>query len=98
VEAILRKFCRELLEPEVERLRRRLLLTADLLRKTGKGGEVVEMTIAAALSMGTIPGACHCHPFLRRVALESLEMAREALAEGFDPRHQGGEGDDGEWE
>jgi hypothetical protein len=30
----------------------------------------------------------HKHPFLKRFALESMDMARESLAEGYDLRDQ----------
>jgi hypothetical protein len=46
----------------------------------------VERVLAAAASIaaGRIP--LTRHPFLQRLALESMDMAREALAEGYDLR------------
>jgi hypothetical protein len=37
----------------------------------------------------------HKHPFLKLFALESMDMAREALAEGYDLREQD---EEDEWE
>jgi len=93
MELLLKKFCRELLVPEIERIRKRLFLTADLMRKTNKERELVETTLAAAMSLDA-----HCHhPFLKRLALESMGLAREALAEGYDLRQYASDEDD-EWE
>jgi hypothetical protein len=93
--SLLERFCKELLAPETERIRRRLLLTADLMQNTGIERQLVEMTLAAAVSLDA-PRFLRHHPFLRRLALESMEMAREALAEGYDPRLNSC--DEDEWE
>ncbi len=85
-ETLLEKFCGELLVPEIERIRRRLFLTADLMQQTGKERLVVERTLAAAVSLDAPRFHRRHHPFLRRLALESMDMAREALAEGYDLR------------
>ena len=85
-ETLLEKFCGELLLPEIERIRRRLFLTADLMLQTGKERLVVERTLAAAVSLDAPRFPRRHHPFLRRLALESVDMAREALAEGYDLR------------
>jgi hypothetical protein len=95
-EMLLEKFCGELLVPEIERIRRRLFLTADLMQKTGKERLVVERALAAAVSLDAPRFHRRHHPFLRRLALESLDMAREALAEGYDLRLFPDEEDD--WE
>ena len=97
MEVLLKKFCRELLVPEVERIRRRLFLTADLMQKTGKERELVEKTLAAAVSLDAPQFRHRQHPFLKRLALESMDLAREALAEGYDLRLFSDDEDD-EWE
>ncbi|KAF0218402.1 MAG: hypothetical protein FD174_3019 [Geobacteraceae bacterium] len=98
VESILARFCRELIVPETERIRERLLLTADLMRQTGREKGVMEKTLAAAHSIGSAQAPDLFHPFLKRFAFESIDMAREALAEGYDLRqHPFGEDDD-DWE
>jgi hypothetical protein len=97
LDAILERFCRELVTPIVEPVRNRLLLTADLLLKTGREQSIVEVTIATALSLGTFEMPYHLHPFLRQLALESMDAAREAMAEGYDLREHPHEADDDEW-
>ena len=97
MESLLDRFCRELLLPETERYARRLLLTADLMQTTGQPRELVERTLAAAVSLDAPQFRKHRHPFYKRLALESMELAREALAEGFDLR-QLSEDENDEWE
>lgn len=97
LDAILDRFCRELVAPIVEPIRNRLLLTADLLFKTGRERSIAEVTIATALSLGTFQMPYHLHPFLRQLALESMDAAREAMAEGYDLREHPHEADDDEW-
>lgn len=96
MESILERFCGELLVPEMEQLTRRLLLTADLMQKTGKERELIERTLAAGLSLAAPRLQSRHHPFLKRLALESMDLAREALAEGYDLRQYDDEDDD--WE
>ncbi|SNB47275.1 HEAT repeat-containing protein [Geobacter sp. DSM 9736] len=94
---LLEQFCRELLSPDLEQIRHRLLLMADLMREAGRETALIDCTIDAAASLPVPPLPCHVHPLLRRIALESIEVAREALAEGYDLRDQ--QGDDAEeWE
>lgn len=85
-EALVEKLCRELLKPQLEKLSRRLLLTADLMQKTGEDHVEVEKAVATALTVAGINVGCHAHPFIRRLAVESLEMAVDALSEGYDLR------------
>ncbi len=85
---IIERFCRELITPDLDTITRRLFLTADLMQETGEGAEQVERTLAVALSISGSRLPAHAHPFLRRLALESLEAAREALAEGYDLRNE----------
>lgn len=87
LEALLEKFCLEMVTPHSEKIARRLLLTADFLRKSGREPLLVERTLAAALSIAQSRKSHHLHPFLRRLALESIELAGEALAEGYDLRN-----------
>jgi hypothetical protein len=94
MEALLARFCKEILMPEMGVIRTRLILTADLMRYTDREKELVEQTLAVALNLTNCGLPLHKHPFLKRFALESMDMAREALAEGFDLRQQTEE----EWE
>lgn len=83
---LIERFCREIITPDLDRITRRLFLTADLMQETGEEKEQVERTLAVALSISGSRLPAQAHPFLRRLALESLEGAREALAEGYDLR------------
>ncbi len=96
LESIIARFCKEVLEPEMEMISSRLTLTADFMRRTGRDRELVEQTLAVAMNLNASTLPHHKHPFLKRLALESMDMAREALAEGYDLREQ--EYADGEWE
>jgi hypothetical protein len=95
VASILERFCGELLVPELEQIKRRLLLTADFMQQTGKDRELIEQALAAGLSLALPRLKSRYHPFLKRLALESMDMAREALAEGYDLRRYDGDDD---WE
>jgi hypothetical protein len=94
LESILERFCRELLAPEMASICRRLLLNADLLRHTGDNRQLVKKAVDLARSLVSFGLPYHHHPFLRRFALESMDMAREALAEGYDLREHQDEWDD----
>ncbi len=96
LESIIARFCREILEPEMEAISSRLMLTADLMRRTGRERELVEQTLAVAMNLTAATLPHHKHPFLKRLALESMDMAREALAEGYDLREH--ECMDDDWE
>jgi len=95
LDSLLDRFSEELLVPATEQLRRRLLLTADLIRETGKGEGLLERALAAAASLDSPSYRNGRHPFFRRLALESLALAREALAEGYDLRQYDSDDD---WE
>lgn len=97
MEELLARFCAELVTPQIELIGSRLLSTADLLQRSGGDRDVVEKTLATGLSVTGSGLPPHRHPFLKRFALESMDMAREALAEGYDLREHPGSGDD-EWE
>jgi len=94
--ALLRQFMQEVITPEKARIARRLYLIADLMQRTGKKRELVERILAAALHLtnGKIPYLKI--PFLRRFALDSLYFARDAMEQGYDPRHIEQEWDDEE--
>ncbi len=55
----------------------------------------VQHALATALSLvgGFLPEARH--PFIRRLILDSIETARQALAEGYDLRLEDGYYDEG---
>jgi len=76
---------------------RRLLLTADFIQQAGAYPGIIQRTLAVSLSLASGPLPLARHPFIRRLALDSIEMARQSLAEGVDPRQQAMY-DDEEWE
>lgn len=80
----IRRFCAEIIAPKLERIRERLLLTADLMRRTSAKKRSVAQVVALAQSLSGYRLPYHLHPFLRRFAAESLEAARGALAAGGD--------------
>lgn len=98
VETLLEEFCGELILPQVNRIARRLLLNADLMQRCGRGTAIVEVTLAAAFSLLDSPLPLHVHPFLRRFAMESLLVAREALGEGYDLRDHPDDEDEDWWD
>lgn len=73
---------------------KRLLLTADYLQQIEGDETTVQKTLATALSLvgGFLPD-CR-HPFIRRLLLDSVDAARQTLAEGYDPRLEEGDDDD----
>ncbi len=88
IEDILIKCCQEVIYPELQNLRNRLLRTAELMRKTAQPLFWLERTYATFFSLSLPQQQLHRHPFIQRLALESMEVAREALAEGYDLRQQ----------
>lgn len=94
LDSLLERCCKEVFPPLLEQIRCRLLLTADLVRESGGERALLERVLAVASSLSESGFPCHCHPFLRRLALESLQVARESLGEGYDPRQLS---EDGEW-
>jgi HEAT repeat protein len=82
------EFCAELLQPRLERLVRRLFLSAELLLQAGREPRLTEMVLATAAAL-QLPGPLAVrHPFLKRLAVESITSAGEVLDEGYDPRLQ----------
>lgn len=96
-EPFLERFCSDLVEPNKLGLLRRLLLSADLMQQCGVEADLVQRVLAVSLSLVGAPLPLVRHPFVRRLALDSIEMARQSLDEGFDPRSQL-QFDDEEWE
>lgn len=80
--------CKNLIVPRRADIVKRLLLTADYMYQTGCDESTVQKTLATALSLvgGFLPDSRH--PFIRRLVLDSIEAARQALAEGYDPRNE----------
>jgi len=90
LEEIIDSLCGELVEPRKPEIVKYLLLTADFMQQTGIEREIVQRTLATALSLvgGVMPEKSH--PFIRRLILDSLDLARQVLAEGYDPRLEEG--------
>ncbi|MDD2897935.1 MAG: HEAT repeat domain-containing protein [Desulfuromonadaceae bacterium] len=86
--------CDELIVPRRAEIITRLLLTADFLQQIECDENTVQKTLATALSLvgGFLPD-CR-HPFVRRLLLDSVDAARQTLAEGYDPRLEEGTDDD----
>lgn len=96
LEAELARFCEEMITPHRGELIKRLLLAADYMQQIDSDDSLVQQALATALSLvgGFLPESRH--PFVRRLLLDSIETARQALADGYDPRLEGGFGDDDE--
>jgi hypothetical protein len=94
LEAEISRFCAELIIPRRAEIIKRLLLTADYMQQTGRGEQAVQQALATALSLvgGFLP-ECR-HPFIRRLVLDSVDTARQALSEGYDVRLDEGYDDD----
>jgi hypothetical protein len=96
LEAEITRFCDELITPHRAEIVKRLLLTADYMQQTGSDDQRVQQALATALSLvgGFVPESRH--PFVRRLVLDSIDTARQALSEGYDLRLEAGYGDDDE--
>lgn len=96
LEAEITRFCDELIIPRRAEIIKRMLLTADYMQQTGCGEPAVQKALATALSLvgGFLP-ECR-HPFIRRLVLDSVDTARQALSEGYDVRLDEGYDDDDE--
>jgi hypothetical protein len=96
---LLKQFMQDVITPEKNRIARRLFLIADFLQRTGCDRELVERTLSAALNLLNEQVPYLKNPFLRRFALDSLSFARDALAEGYDPRQiDQAWGDEEQWD
>lgn len=78
--------CDELIVPRRADIIKRLLLIADYLQEIESDDSSVQKILATALSLvgGFLPD-CR-HPFVRRLLIDSVDAARQTLAEGYDPR------------
>lgn len=96
LEAEIERFCDELITPRRAEIIKRLLLSADYLQQVEADDATVQATLATALSLvgGFLP-ECR-HPFIRRLVLDSIDTARQALSEGYDLRLEEGYDDDGD--
>ncbi|MBW4053917.1 MAG: hypothetical protein HIU83_00665 [Proteobacteria bacterium] len=94
LEGEISRCCEELIVPRRAEIIKRLLLTADYLQQIEADESTVQRTLATALSLvgGFLPD-CR-HPFIRRLLLDSVDAARQTLAEGYDPRLEEGFDDD----
>jgi hypothetical protein len=88
------KCCEELIAPRRAEIIKRLLLTADYLQQIDADAAAVQQTLATALSLVGGFLADFRHPFVRRLLLDSIDAARQTLAEGYDPRLEEGFDDD----
>lgn len=86
LEVELARFCKELIIPRRAEIIKRLLLIADYMQQVKSDETQVQHTLACALSLvgGFLPEVRH--PFIRRLMLDSIETARQAMAEGYDLR------------
>lgn len=96
LESEISRCCDELIIPRRADIIKRLLLAADYMQQTGTEETSVQQTLATALSLvgGFLPDSRH--PFIRRLLLDSIDAARQTLAEGYDPRLE--EDDDDEYD
>jgi hypothetical protein len=94
VEREITRCCEELIVPRRADIIKRMMLTADYLQQIDGNEAAVQQTLATALSLvgGLLPD-CR-HPFIRRLLLDSVDAARQTLAEGYDPRLEEGYEDD----
>lgn len=86
LERLIEGLCREEFQPRLAEISRRLVLNADYLARTGADGEIVKIALVAAESLSQFSMPCHLHPFIRRFAMESMIVAREAMDDGYDLR------------
>jgi hypothetical protein len=94
LEAEISRFCEELIIPRRAEIIKRMLLTADYMQQINCEEQAVQKTLATALSLvgGFLPESRH--PFIRRLVLDSVDAARQALSEGYDLRLDEGTDDD----
>jgi hypothetical protein len=94
LEAEISRCCDDFIVPRRAVIIKRLLLTADFLQQIEGDESMVQKTLATALSLvgGFLPD--NRHPFVRRLILDSVDAARQTLAEGYDPRLEEGYEDD----
>jgi hypothetical protein len=86
LERLLESLCSAEFQPRLEAISRRLILNADFLARTGADEDLVKTALVAAESIRLFSMPCHLHPFVRRFAMESMIVAREAMDDGYDLR------------
>ena len=96
LEAEIKRFCDEMIIPRRADIIKRLLLTADYMQQTGSEDQAVQRALATALSLVGGFLSESRHPFIRRLVLDSVDTARQALAEGYDLRLEEGFSNDDE--
>jgi len=94
LERLIESLCRDEFQPRLADISRRLILNADYLARTGVDDELVKIALVAADSIKQFSMPCHLHPFVRRFAMESMIVAREAMDDGYDLR----DFDEDDWE
>jgi len=85
-ELLIERCCSDIVVDSLHSITRRLFLTADFILQSGRSQSVVEKALATAIQLADWKLPLHLHPFIRRYVLESIQAAREALAEGYDIR------------
>lgn len=82
-EKLFMKFTAELIEPEVDNIKRMLELSVDFLVLAGER-EIAKCAFCALLNMDRKP--LHYHPFIQRMIIESIKVALNNMKNGFDMR------------
>ena len=82
-EKLFSKFTEELIEPNADKVKRMLQLSADFLDKAGQT-EMAKTTLCAFLHMDIKP--LYYHPFIQRMVIESIKVALNNMKNGFDMR------------
>ena len=83
MENLFAKFSEELIEPNEDKIRRMLLLSADLLDKVDEKS-LVKTVLSAYYNMDIKP--LYYHPFIQRMVIESIKVALSNMKNGFDMR------------
>ncbi len=82
-EKLFARFTEELIEPNADKVKRMLELSADFLDKAGQT-EIAKTTLCAFLHMDIKP--LYHHPFIQRMIVESIKVALNNMKNGFDMR------------
>ncbi|AEE91840.1 conserved protein of unknown function [Tepidanaerobacter acetatoxydans Re1] len=87
-EKLFARFTEELIEPNADKVKRMLELSADFLDKAGQT-EIAKTALCAFLHMDIKP--LHHHPFIQRMIIESIKVALNNMKNGFDMRFNPGD-------
>ncbi|WP_213974898.1 HEAT repeat domain-containing protein [Tepidanaerobacter acetatoxydans] len=87
-EKLFARFTEELIEPNADKVKRMLELSADFLDKAGQT-EIAETALCAFLHMDIKP--LYHHPFIQRMIIESIKVALNNMKNGFDMRFNPGD-------